>query len=57
MNGSDDSSTAENTPQRAKEAAQANCKKLKATACTLQAQFDSRKSGLFVHDFAAAKAR
>ncbi len=56
MNGSDDSSTAENSPQRAKEAAQANCKKLKATSCELQAQFDSRKSGLFVHEFAKPKA-
>ena len=55
MNGGDDSSTAENSPTRAKEAAQANCKKLKAASCELQAQFDSRKSGLFVHDFGAAK--
>lgn len=56
MNDSDDSATAENTAKRAKDAAQANCKKLKATSCTLQAVFDSRKSGLFVHDFAAGKA-
>lgn len=56
MNGGDDSSTAETTAKRAKEAAQANCKKQKATSCDLQAVFDSRKSGLFVHDFAAAKA-
>jgi hypothetical protein len=57
MNGSDDSATAENTSKRAKEAAQANCKKLKSTICELQAQFDSRKSGLFVHDFAPTTAR
>lgn len=55
MNGSDDSATAETSPKRAKEAAQANCKKLKSTGCELQAQFDSRKPGLFVHDFAPAK--
>ncbi len=56
MNGSDDSATAENSAKRAKEAAQANCKKLKSTSCELQAQFDSRKSGLFVHEFAKPKA-
>lgn len=56
MNGSDDSATAENSAKRAKEAARANCKKLKAASCELQAQFDSRKSGLFVHEFAPAKA-
>ncbi len=56
MNGSDDSATAETSPKRAKEAAQANCKKLKSTSCESQAQFDSRKPGLFVHDFASAKA-
>ncbi|MBJ7442496.1 MAG: DUF4189 domain-containing protein [Sphingopyxis sp.] len=56
MNGGDDSATAENSPKRAKEAAQANCEKLKATSCELQAVFDSRKSGLFVHEFAKPKA-
>lgn len=56
MNGADDSATAENSAKRAKEAAQVNCKKLKATSCELQAQFDSRKSGLFVHQFVPAKA-
>ena len=57
LNGTDDSATAETSARRAKEAAQLNCKKQKSTACELQAQFDSRKPGLFVHDFAAAKAR
>lgn len=57
MNGGEDSATAENSAKRAKEAAQANCKKLKAKSCELQAQFDSRNSGLFVHEFAKAKAR
>lgn len=56
MNGSDDSATAETSSKRAKDAAQVNCKKLKSTACALQAQFDSRKPGLFVHDFAGSKA-
>ncbi len=57
LNGADDSATAENSAKRAKEAAQANCKKRKATACELQALFDSRKPGLFVHDFAAGTAK
>lgn len=48
--------TTENSSKRAKEAAQAGCKKFKAKSCTLQAQFDSRKTGLFVHDFGASKA-
>jgi hypothetical protein len=57
MDGNNDSATNENTAKRAKEAAQANCKKQKAKSCDLQALFDSRKSGLFVHDFAAGMAR
>lgn len=56
MNSSDDSATVETTAKRAKAAAQANCKKQKSTTCELQALFDSRKSGLFVHDFAKDKA-
>ncbi|WP_428632082.1 hypothetical protein [Sphingopyxis sp.] len=56
LGGTDDSATVETSAKRAKEAAKANCQKLKATSCALQAQFDSRKSGLFVHDFAKAKA-
>lgn len=56
MNGSEDSATSENSASRAKQAAQANCKKLKGVTCELQALFDSRKPGLFVHDFAAGKA-
>lgn len=50
LNGSDDSATAETTAKRAKEAAQENCKK-RGAKCELQAQFDARKSGLFVHEF------
>ncbi|MDO9362135.1 MAG: DUF4189 domain-containing protein [Sphingopyxis sp.] len=56
MNGSDDSATAETSAKRAQEAARANCKKLKAKSCELEASFDSRKPGLFVHAFARAKA-
>ena len=54
--GSDDSATVETTAKRAKEAAQANCKK-QGKKCELQAQFDSRKPGLFVHDFAGGTAK
>lgn len=57
MNGSEDSATSENSASRAKQAAQVNCKKLKGVTCELQALFDSRKPGLFVHDFAAGKAK
>ena len=57
FNGSDDGATAATTAKRAQAAARANCKKRAGTACELQALFDSRKSGLFVHDFASAKAR
>lgn len=57
MNGSDDSATAETSAKRAQEAARVNCKKLKSATCELQAVFDSRKPGLFVHDFAGAKVR
>ncbi len=57
LNGGDDAATAENSGKRAQEAARANCRRMKATACELQVQFDSRKSGLFVHDFRQAKVR
>ncbi|WP_447758669.1 DUF4189 domain-containing protein [Sphingopyxis fribergensis] len=56
VNASDDSATVETSAKRAQEAARANCKKQKATSCTLQALFDSRKPGLVVHDFNAGKA-
>lgn len=48
--------TSENSSNRAKEAAQAGCKKFKAKSCILQAQYDSRTSGLFVHDYGPTKA-
>jgi len=56
MNGSDDGATTETSARRAKQAAQTNCKKHGAS-CELQALFDSRKPGLFVHDFNRGKAR
>lgn len=56
LNGSDGSATVETSAKRAKDAAQANCKK-KGMTCELQAQFDSRKPGLFVHDFAGSAAK
>ncbi len=48
--GSGESATAETSAKRAKEAAQANCKK-RGVTCELQAQFDARKPGIFVHEF------
>jgi len=52
---SSDSGIEETSAQRAKQAAQMDCKRQKSKKCELQALFDSRKSGLFVHDFAAGK--
>ncbi|MEQ1540197.1 MAG: DUF4189 domain-containing protein [Sphingorhabdus sp.] len=43
--------TAETTAERAKEAAQALCKEHNNAICELQVTFDSKKPGLFVHDF------
>lgn len=50
-----ESGIAETSAQRAKQAAQLDCKQQKSKKCDLQAVFDSRKPGLFVHDFAAGK--
>lgn len=52
-----ESATVETTAKRAQEAARLSCKKVKSTTCELQALFDSRKSGLFVHDFTTTTAR
>jgi len=57
LNRTDDSATVETTAKRAQEAVRLNCKKLKSATCELQALFDSRKPGLFVHDFTKTKAR
>lgn len=54
--GGTDFTSPETSARRAKEAAQVNCRKLNGKSCEIQASFDSRKPGLFVHDFAAAKA-
>lgn len=45
--------TAETSAQRARQAAQMNCRKQNSKSCELVALFDSRKPGLFVHDFRA----
>lgn len=52
-----ESATPETTAKRAQEAAKLNCKMLKSKTCELQAIFDSRKPGLFVHEFTKAPAR
>jgi hypothetical protein len=55
--GTNDFTNPETSASRAKQAAQANCKKRNATTCELQALFDSRKPGLFVHDFENPQAK
>ncbi|NOU02538.1 MAG: DUF4189 domain-containing protein [Novosphingobium sp.] len=57
LNGDSFGVTAETTAERAKEAAKAICKKHNSPTCELQAQFDSKKPGLFVHDFKRAGAQ
>jgi len=57
LDGNNDTATTETSARRAKQAAQTNCKKQKSKTCDLQALFDSRKPGLFVHDFNKGKAR
>lgn len=55
LDGNNDSATTETSARRAKQAAQTNCKKQQSASCDLQALFDSRKAGLFVHDFETGK--
>lgn len=55
--GPKDNVTSETSFERAQEAAWAVCKEQNSATCDMQAQFDSRKSGLFVHEFAKPKAR
>jgi hypothetical protein len=50
LNDNVDRATPETSAKRAKQAAELDCKQQRAT-CKLQAQFDSRERGLFVHDF------
>lgn len=52
----DSTATAETSAKRAQQAARAVCKTRKAKSCEMQALFDSRKRGLFVHDFAKPTA-
>jgi hypothetical protein len=54
LNDNDDRATPETSAKRAAQAAQLDCKQQRAT-CKLQALFDSRKPGLFVHDFVTGK--
>lgn len=46
-----DFATVETTRDRARRAGEINCQRHKATRCRLQAMFDSREQGDFVHDF------
>jgi Domain of unknown function (DUF4189) len=55
--GPKDNATSETSLERAQEAARAVCKAQNSASCDMQAHFDSRQSGLFVHEFAKAKAR
>lgn len=55
ING-DETATSENTAKRAQQAAMKNCKKHNNATCEIQEIFDSRTSGLFVHEFRAGNA-
>lgn len=52
-----DFSTVERTEARVRLAAEALCRKNEAVNCQLQAVFDSRRRGQFVHDYGAWKGR
>lgn len=54
LGAAEQSATPERTPQRAAEAAQVLCRQQRK-ACVLQAVYDSRSAGQFVHDFTAAR--
>lgn len=56
IHGKNDSATVETSAKRAQAAARLHCKKQKSASCELQAVFDSRKPGLFVHQFVKAEA-
>ena len=57
LNGGDASATSETSADRARAAAQAACNKQQDKACEIQAVFDSRRSGLFVHDYKVGQTR
>jgi hypothetical protein len=54
LGGAEQSATPERTPERAAEAAQVLCQRQRK-ACTLQAVYNARSAGQFVHDFTAAR--
>ena len=51
LNGTDNTATIETSAKRAQQAAKLKCKQEGAKTCELQALFDSRKPGVFVHDY------
>ncbi|WP_175883380.1 DUF4189 domain-containing protein [Burkholderia sp. BCC0044] len=57
LNGGDSSATSENSAARAEAAARAACNKQANKSCEIQAVFDSRRPGLFVHDFKTGQTR
>lgn len=57
LNGGDASATSETSAARARAAAQANCNRQANKTCEIQAVFDSRRPGLFVHDFKTGRTR
>ncbi|MDI9701120.1 DUF4189 domain-containing protein [Burkholderia cenocepacia] len=57
LNGGDSSATSETSAARARAAAQAACNKQANKSCEIQAVFDSRRPGLFVHDFKTGQTR
>lgn len=49
--------TAETSAKRAKSAAQTLCKQAGAKKCAMQASYDAKRPGQFVHDYAMGKAK
>lgn len=54
LGGAEQSATAERTPERAAEAAKVLCQR-QGKSCALQAVYNARTAGQFVHDFAATR--
>ncbi|RQS04905.1 DUF4189 domain-containing protein [Burkholderia sp. Bp8998] len=57
LNGGDSSATSETSAARAQAAARAACSRQANKSCEIQAVFDSRRPGLFVHDFKTGQVR
>lgn len=51
LRGKDALASVQTSSKRAKQAAQAICKRDKAKSCVMQAQYDARRTGLFVHNY------